>query len=154
MELQPEREYSDADLADVITALSRSLRRATRDALRGLGLTPSAARALSVIVRSPEPLRMMDLANRLGIVARSATSLVDVLESAGLVRRETDPENRRAFRLVLTEQGERARSAVSAARRNAATAAFGELDESDRMVIGRELDRATRRLGGVCARRE
>ena len=48
---------------------------------------------------------MTELADRLGIVPRSVTTVVDALEEAGLVRREIDPRNRRAILLRLTDQG-------------------------------------------------
>ena len=55
--------------------------------------------------RADEPLRMSDLADRLGIVPRSATTVVDALESAGLATRATDPANHAAALHMVTMQG-------------------------------------------------
>ena len=99
--------WADEDpvqLADLLHRLTRRLRRAQADRLAPLGLTPAQERALRLIARSEEPLRMTELADRLGIVPRSLTTVVDALEEAGLVRREIDPRNRRAILLRLTER--------------------------------------------------
>src|SRR5579875_3412969 len=99
-------EYEDpGQLADLLHRLTKRLRRAQAERLAPLGLTPAQERALRSITRSREPLRMTELADHLGIVPRSVTTVVDALEKAGLVRREIDAENRRAIRLHLTERG-------------------------------------------------
>src|SRR5580692_2523258 len=98
--------YEDpVQLADQLHGLTRRLRRAQAERLAPLGLTPAQERALRLITRGDEPLRMTELAERLGIVPRSLTTVVDALEEAGLVGREIDPRNRRAILLHLTERG-------------------------------------------------
>jgi DNA-binding MarR family transcriptional regulator len=79
---------------------------------------------------------MTDLAERLGIVPRSVTTVVDALESAGLVRRETDPANRRAILLHLTEHGTSVRDEMREARRQAAEELFAPLSAEDRKTLG------------------
>ena len=49
-------------------------------------------------------LRMGDLADDLGITARTVTTLVDALEREGLLVRLSDPTDRRATLLELTEK--------------------------------------------------
>src|SRR6202046_1367064 len=99
-------EYEDpVQLADLLQRQIRRLRRAQAHRLAPLGLTPGQERALRIITRSEEPLRMTELADRLGIVPRSVTTVIDALEEAGLVRREIDPHKRRAIRLHLTDRG-------------------------------------------------
>lgn len=49
--------------------------------------------------------RMVDIAQDLGVTARTLTTMVDSLTRQGLIERVVDPEDRRAFQLVLTEQG-------------------------------------------------
>src|ERR1700691_3054950 len=66
------------------------------EGLAPLGLTPAQERALRLIARGEEPPRMTELADRLGIVPRSLTTVIDALEKAGLVRREIGPRHRRA----------------------------------------------------------
>jgi len=99
-------QYEDpVQLADLLHRLTRRLRRSQAERLAPLGLTPAQERALRLITRSDEPPRMTELADRLGIVPRSLTTVIDALEDAGLVRREIDPRNRRAILLRLTDHG-------------------------------------------------
>jgi DNA-binding MarR family transcriptional regulator len=81
-------EYEDpAQLADLLHRLTRRLRREQAEQLAPLGLTPAQERALRVMTRSEQPLRMTELADQLGIVPRSLTRVIDTLEEAGLARR-------------------------------------------------------------------
>ena len=130
-------EYEDpVQLADLLHRLTRRLRRSQADRLAPLGLTPAQERALRGISRSDEPLRMSELADRLGIVPRSLTTVVDALEKAGLVRREIDPHNRRAIRLHLTDRGVAVREEMRDARRRAAEDLFAPLAAEDRKALG------------------
>ena len=129
--------YEDpAQLADLLHRLTRRLRRAQAERLAPLGLTPAQERALRMITRSEEPLRMAELADHLGIVPRSVTTVVDALEEAGLVRREIDPHNRRAIRLHLTDRGVAVREEMRDARRRAAEDLFAPLPAEDRKALG------------------
>jgi DNA-binding MarR family transcriptional regulator len=121
-------------LADLLHGLTRRLRRSQIDGLAPLGLTPAQGRALRIIARGQdeEPLRMTELADRLGIVPRSVTTVVDALEEAGLVRREVDPRNRRAILLRLTDRGAAVRDDLREARRRAAEELFAPLSADDR----------------------
>jgi DNA-binding MarR family transcriptional regulator len=129
-------EYEDpGQLADLLQRLTRRLRRAQADRLAPLGLTPAQERALRIVTRSEEPLRMTELADRLGIVPRSVTTVIDALEQAGLVRRETDPRNRRAIRLHLTDRGRAVRDDMREARRRAAEDLFAPMSAEDRKAL-------------------
>jgi DNA-binding MarR family transcriptional regulator len=129
-------EYEDpGQLADLLQRLTRRLRRAQADRLAPLGLTPAQERALRIVTRSEEPLRMTELADRLGIVPRSVTTVIDALEQAGLVRRETDPRNRRAIRLHLTDRGRAVRDDMREARRRAAEDLFAPMSAEDRKTL-------------------
>jgi len=130
-------------LADLLHGLTRRLRRSQADGLAPLGLTPAQGRALRMIARSEdeEPLRMTELADRLGIVPRSVTTVIDALEEAGLVRREVDPRNRRAILLRLTERGAGVRDDLREARRRAAEELFAPLSAADREALAELLGR-------------
>lgn len=94
-----------AQITDLLTRTNRSLRRQANTELHPLGVTPAQFRALRFLGRSEERLRVSELATLLGVVPRSATSVVDELESARTVRREADPADRRATLVVLTDHG-------------------------------------------------
>ena len=129
-------EESSVQLADLLQRLTRRLRRAQMSQLAPLGLTPAQERALRLITFSEEPLRMTELAERLRVVPRSVTTVIDALEQAGLVRRAVDPANRRAIRLHLTDKGTAVREEMRQARRQASEDLFAPLsaDERDQLI--------------------
>jgi len=55
-----------------------------------------------------EGIRMTELARRLVLSKSGLTAVVDRLEERGWVRRIPDPQDRRATRIMLTEDGESA----------------------------------------------
>ncbi|WP_436761811.1 MarR family winged helix-turn-helix transcriptional regulator [Streptosporangium sp. V21-05] len=125
----------ETELADLVHGVGHRLRRGYGERLGPLGLSPGQARALRVIVDSEPPLRMVQLAERLRIVPRSVTPVVDALEEAGLVRREVDPANRRSTLLVVTGEGRERYEQVREARRRVAEELFSVLtaDQQDRL---------------------
>src|SRR5215469_15358931 len=130
-------EESSVQLADLLQGLTRRLRRAQMSQLAPLGLTPAQERALRLITFSEEPPRMTELAERLHVVPRSVTTVIDSLEQAGLVRRAVDPANRRAIRLHLTDGGQAVREQMRQARRQASEDLFAPLSGAQRgQLIG------------------
>lgn len=124
------------DLAELFLRAARKVRRDQAAYLAPLGLTPAQARALRVILRAQEPLRMVQLAERLGVVPRSVTALVDGLEKAGLVIRAPDPSNRRSTLVVLTDEGRIVvRARMAEARRLAAEKLFAPLSPEQRETL-------------------
>lgn len=93
---------------------------------------------------NPEGLRLKDLAERLRIAPRSATEVVDQLQDQGLVDRRPDPDDRRATRIVLTEEGAKARARVREERRRQAGDYFSVLSATDRAELARLLGELVR----------
>jgi DNA-binding MarR family transcriptional regulator len=118
-------------LADAVQQLARRLRHGARHRLAPLGLTPGQGRALSALERAGAPLRMAELADALRVVPRSATGVVEGLEEVGLVRRQTDPADRRSVLVSLTQAGRGTLDELAAARRQTAEELFGMLDPED-----------------------
>jgi DNA-binding MarR family transcriptional regulator len=75
------------------------------DSVRQFDLTVQQAQLLCVLI--PRPFGMFELAKTLGLAKSSISGLVDRSEKRGLVRREADPGDGRAFRVALTEEGAR-----------------------------------------------
>lgn len=138
----------ESDLPELFLRAAKRIRRNQSARLAPLGLTPAQARALRIIARHSEPLRMAGLAERLDIVPRSATTVVDALESAGLVARAPDPSNRRSTLVTLTDAGRAALSRMSAARRAAAEELFSALSPDERETLRHLL--ATLDMGDHC----
>ncbi len=88
-----------------------------------------------------EPVRLGFLAERLRIVPRSATDVVDSLEEAGWVRRTPDPNDRRAVLLELTDAGATLAADVAKAQRRESSDVFDDLDESERATLTELLER-------------
>lgn len=64
-------------------------------------------------LEGPGGIRMKDMARNATLSTSGVTALVDRLERQGLVRRNPDPDDRRATRITLTDEGrERARVAA------------------------------------------
>jgi DNA-binding MarR family transcriptional regulator len=124
-------ELVSGQLADAVQQLSRRLRHGTRQRLAPLGLTPGQGRALSVLERAGQPVRMAALAEALRVVPRSATGVVEGLEEMGLVRRETDPADRRSVLVGLTDAGRGRLDELAEARQETAEELFGGLDQAD-----------------------
>ncbi|MFI7699026.1 MarR family winged helix-turn-helix transcriptional regulator [Nonomuraea sp. NPDC049480] len=130
----------ERELAELVHLVGKRLRQGYVRRLVPLGLSPSQARALRVLADAgPErPLRMVRLAEELRIVPRSLTPVVDALEEAGLVRRQTDPGNRRSTLVVITPEGRAAADRARDARREAGEDLFAGLSEEQREQL-REL---------------
>ncbi|MBV8047697.1 MAG: MarR family transcriptional regulator [Paludibacterium sp.] len=80
--------------------------RSTLDArFRPFGLSQARWHVLLKLLRASQSLAQCDLAERVGIEPASLVRLLDALEHEGLVRREADPQDRRAKRITLTEAG-------------------------------------------------
>lgn len=125
----------ETDLPELFLQVSKRIRRSQAARLAPLGLTPAQSRALRIIGRDPEPLRMSALADHLGIVPRSATTVVDALVAAGLVNRAPDPANRRATLVSPTDAGWDSLSRMQEARRDAAEELFAVLSNDQRETL-------------------
>lgn len=75
------------------------------------GMTPSRIAALSVL-QSDGPLRMGELADRMGVSAPTASRLAECLAARGMIERVPDPDDHRATRLRLSASGEDGLTAV------------------------------------------
>ncbi|MBQ0901049.1 MarR family winged helix-turn-helix transcriptional regulator [Micromonospora sp. U21] len=128
----------DESLAETFWAVAGRLRRQARESLAPWDVTPSQSRALGVLARHGE-LRPGTIAEHLRIAPRSATEVVDDLQTRGLVERRPDPADRRATLVALTGEGNRVSAAIRAARRAEADRFFGHLDDADRDQLARIL---------------
>lgn len=75
-------------------------------------LSPSQFNVLNLLHSRPEGLSQSALSQQLIMHRSNATGLVDRLERRGLVRREDDAADRRAYRVVLTAEGNRLLEAI------------------------------------------
>jgi DNA-binding MarR family transcriptional regulator len=128
-------------LTELVTSASWRVRRGTAKELEPFGITPAQARVLRIVGSALAPLRMADLAERLDVVPRSATTMIDALESAGLVERRPDTTDRRSIRLVVTKEGSGLLDRLRARREAKAEELFGKLTAAEQEELARMLER-------------
>ncbi|QXE38123.1 MarR family transcriptional regulator [Streptomyces sp. GMY02] len=127
---------ADGMLAEQLLRLTRRLQRIQKRQMEPIGITPAQARLLRTLAYYEQPPRMADLAERLEVVPRAVTSLVDGLEASGWVRRAPDRTNRRVVRVELTDTGRATLRALRGARRAAAEDILAPLTPDQREVLG------------------
>jgi DNA-binding MarR family transcriptional regulator len=132
---------SDDTTGELLMAVARTLRRRVQRALEKYDVTHGQSRALHVITRHGVT-RPSEIADALRIAPRSATEVIDALESRGLVTRAPDPTDRRATRVEATEEGLRLSRLIADVRRAETERQLERLSDGDRT----ELDRILRRL--------
>lgn len=138
---------TSAELTEKVLAVAHLIRRISMKSLAPLGLTPAQSRTLRLVAAAEEPVRMGEIAARMGIVPRSATSLVAALEESELVERTIDPSNRRAILVTLTDRGRAAFREISAARVAAGGELFGTLTEAEREQLSALLTKVRGEVG-------
>jgi DNA-binding MarR family transcriptional regulator len=137
-----------ARLRSVVGKLSRRL----NSLARGSGLTPSQLSALGVVARQG-PLRLSELAEIESVNPTMLSRVVAALDEAGLVRRRTDPDDRRAGLLEVTASGRRTHDRLRAERGRVLTSGLGRLSPDDLAAVEAALP-ALEALVDVLARRE
>src|SRR3954447_1504520 len=111
---------SAAHLWSEIVGLIRGLKDLNASAIdaAGLRLEPAGVHVLNRLALLG-PVRLTDLATALGLDPSSVSRQVTAVERAGYVRREADPADGRATRLVLTDRGREAADSVQEKRAQA-----------------------------------
>ena len=134
----PDQAGTDETLADAFRSVSRRLRETSQETLAPWDINPSQFRALRVLNRHGA-IRLSDLSGRLHIAPRSATEVVDALESRSLVERQPDPSDRRATLVELTAHGNDMLRAIRTASGTEAERVFDRLTPADRDHLARIL---------------
>lgn len=105
-----------------------------RRVLRAFNLSPSQF-AVLLLLDGEAGWRLTDLSERLLVDKSTITRIVDRLESAELVRREADPDDRRVQRVVLTGQGRERRDRARAAHERSIERRMGALDTDEQRQL-------------------
>ncbi len=115
----------DAELAVRLRLAIARLGRTVRQHAAA-GLTPSQLSALSTI-EEHEPIRMSDLAAHESVGAPVITRVIDSLEKLDYVLRVSDPTDRRACLIELTDGGRKVLQELWSARATALTQRISNL---------------------------
>jgi DNA-binding MarR family transcriptional regulator len=129
-------------MAEGIVRLSMELQRRKGAGPSTHELTTTQALALRVAV-TEGPQRIGTIASLLGVTVATASRTVDALAAAGLVRREADPADARAVRVVATARGKR----EFRARRERFARALARLSDDLSEIEQRQLADALETLG-------
>ncbi len=89
------------------------------------------------------PIPQQQLGQDLHIHSSNLVAVLDDLSERGLVRRPRDPEDRRRYRLELSDEGEKALSAARSAAAEIERAMLDPLDAAERRQLRELLERVT-----------
>ena len=135
------------EIAETATALRRAFdRRAV-----SLGVTRAQWRVLAKLSRMPG-LRQVDLAEYLDMEAITLCRIVDRLAEAGLVERQPDPQDRRAWKLMLTTKSKPLVRKLSALADDLAEEAFAGMPVEKRDAMRAALTQIRDNVAVNCPR--
>lgn len=96
---------------------------------------------MAQLYRHPEGMKMGELSQRLMVTGGNVTGIADQLAREGLVLRETDPADRRAFLVRLTPAGRKGFAKMAAQHEQWIVALMSGLDDGERADLYRLLGR-------------
>ncbi|MFF7755451.1 MarR family winged helix-turn-helix transcriptional regulator [Streptomyces sp. NPDC007971] len=128
-----EPDYSE-ELADALVRIQRLVRRRLRGGLAGPRLRGAEVELLRLVEARPG-IGISDAARALHLAGNSVSTLVNQLVRDGHLTRETDPADRRAARLLLTETAEKRLEDWRRRRTELIGRQLSRLDEADRAAL-------------------
>jgi len=141
------RVKNEQTLISLINHLGRHYRRVVNKILAAHGLSDSQALPVMFIARLGGGVRQGVLAEHLGVEGPSLVRQLDQLETARLVERRDDPNDRRAKTLHLTEAGSRLAGLIESllgARRGALLASVSDADLVTTLRVLTDFEQAVR----------
>jgi MarR family transcriptional regulator, transcriptional regulator for hemolysin len=127
---------------------AHALRKAFDRLAVGLGVTRAQWKVLFKLTRTPG-LRQVELADMLDLEPITLCRIVDRLEEGGLVERSRDPEDRRAWRLNVTDKARPLIEKLQAVGAELVDQAFAGIDRQD-IEIARKVLAQARENAGRC----
>lgn len=123
-----------------ISDVSRLMRRRFDERARLMGATRAQWRTLGMLSRN-EGVNQGALADLLEVEPITLCRMIDRLEESGLVERRRDPSDRRAWQLFLTDKSKPILDDLRAMAEELFDQVLLGIDETDRAVLGRSLER-------------
>ena len=105
MRAMPTLESLRLSVSTALVIASRKWRRTVHEMLSAYNISEACATPLVIAGRLGAPVRQVVLAEMMRIEGPSLVRLLDQLCAANLVRREEDPDDRRAKIISLTDEG-------------------------------------------------
>jgi DNA-binding MarR family transcriptional regulator len=125
---------SSADaVTDAVLTASRLLVAVSARSIASVEETITLPRfRLLVVLSTQRTVKLMEVAERLGVAPSTATRMIDRLIAAGLVSRETNPNSRREVILTLSPAGAAVVRQVTQRRRREIARIVGRMPEQQR----------------------
>jgi DNA-binding MarR family transcriptional regulator len=147
-EVEPCAHALDDDLGWALGVVFRGYVKTATSATAHLPAGPRSYQVLAAASRD-QPRTQLALAQQLRIDRTVMTYLLDALEGAGLVRREPDPSDRRARRIVVTKRGVTLLEELDARLRQVEAHVLAGLSEDERTMFRSLLQRVAMRLDAL-----
>jgi DNA-binding MarR family transcriptional regulator len=119
-----------------------------RELLQGIGLYRGQPPLLEIL-HEQEGLTHTELATRLGVVPATVTKMLQRMEKAGFVMRQTDTEDQRISRVYLTDAGREIRAKMGVVLRSIAADTFAGFTREERVLLRRLLTQVHDNLARV-----
>ncbi len=107
---------------------------------------------MAQLERVPQGLKMGELSKRMMVTGGNVTGITDQLVAEGLVIREDNPKDRRAYIVKLTPDGRRAFRKMAEAHENWVVELFEGISEKDRNQLHQLLATLKARVSGFTAK--
>ena len=95
-----------AKLSHQLIELYEKLSSWEQDVVKNSGLSPAQMHTIEIVGHGETPLRMKDLAKKMGVTTGTLTVMIDRLEQQGLLHRTPHETDRRSYLIGLTEKGQ------------------------------------------------
>lgn len=102
-----ETRFRDMALTFRVMRLAAAWRTGLERALRPHGMTVALMRPMAYLMMMPDGATQRDLAAAMDTDCSALVRVLDLLEKEGLISRQPDTQDRRAKRLILTENGQK-----------------------------------------------
>lgn len=135
MKFASELEKDAVMLETINVRLSWMERRRLEQELDGFNLTMPQYMTLRCVLKSPAGCSMTELAESSHQLSATMTGIVDRLAERGLVQRERDPRDRRALRVMLTQEGKQLMEKVSERKHARMVALLAALTPEERRTM-------------------
>ena len=131
----------------IMTSAKRHLSARVEEA-KGSTLSGAQLWALWHVKDSPG-LTVLELTHKLSVHQTTTSNLIEKLESAGCLRRERDPNDKRVVRLFATSAGAKILKSAPDVSGGSLSAAFNRLSGKELAALELALDSLSRELGTV-----
>jgi DNA-binding MarR family transcriptional regulator len=140
----PDRDSLSSEYARIFFRMHRLIDR--RMAAGGASL---ARTKLLIFLERQGPARAADIAECLALAPRTVTEGIDTLERAGLVRRDPDPNDRRAKWISITAAGREAIRETEPIRQRLVQEIYGALANDEREALEKILAKLSSAVDAV-----